>query len=164
MELRKQPPEVNTQSEEALLLPPMELRQQPPEVNNLCAFELGFLDSLLSDDEKSKSPGRDIADTLLSLSDDDSSNGEDVVTGLIPQCNWRFEHCFLTLFPHNCCKHPGGRNNFTHVRCAALWSQQNGIDIDDPKSVGLWCREHYHGYTKADPPDKTDNGTDCRWR
>jgi len=36
-------------------------------------------------------------------------------------------------------------------------------NIDDLKIVGLWCREHYHEYTKAVPPDETDNRTDCRW-
>jgi len=73
--------------------------QQPPEVNNQCDFELGVLESSSSDSEKSKSPGKDTAVPLLSSSDDDLSHREDIITGLIPQCNWRFEHCFLTLFP-----------------------------------------------------------------
>jgi hypothetical protein len=162
MELRRQPPELNTHSEEVLLLPPMELMQQPPKVNILCAFELDVMESSSSDSEKSKSPGKYTVVPLFFLSDDDSSEEENIITGLIPQCNWRFEHCFLKLIPPNYCKHPGGCNNFTHVRYAALWSLQNGINIDDLKSVGLWCREHYHEYTKAVPPDKTDSGTDCR--
>ncbi len=96
------------------MFPSMELTQQTPVVTNPRAFELGVLESSLSDSEKSKSPGKDIADTLLSLLDDDESNGEDVITGLVLQCNWRFEHCFLKLFSPNCCKqHPVGCNNFT---------------------------------------------------
>jgi len=102
--LRKQPPEVNTQSEEALLLPPMELRQQPPEFNNSCAIELDVLESSSSDSEKSKSPGKDTAVPLFLSSDDDSSKGENIITGLIPQCNWRNEHSFEKLLPLNHCK------------------------------------------------------------
>ena len=192
MELRKQPPEVNTQSEEGSLLLPMALRQQPPKVNNQCEelpllsplvetieppkslhdsvlrvkcdFELEVLESLSSDSEKSMSPGENTAVSLLSLSDNDNSDGEHITKGLIPQCNWRFEHCFLKVIPTNFCKLSSGCNNFTHVKCAALWSLQNGIAIDDPKSVGLWCREHHHGCTYTVPPHETDNETDCRWK
>jgi hypothetical protein len=125
MELRKQPPELNTQSEEGSLLLPMALRQQPPKVNNQCEelpllsplvetieppkslhdselrvkcdFELEVLESLSSDSEKSMSPGENTAVSLLSLSDNDNSDGEHITKGLIPQCNWRFEHCFLKV-------------------------------------------------------------------
>ncbi len=68
-----------------------------------------------------------------------------------PTMQSRFEHCYLRLPPPNHCQHPSGCNNFTHVRCAALWSLKNRMTIDDPKSVGLWCREHYYGYSKNRP-------------
>ena len=44
IELRKQPPEVNTQSEVLPLFPSMELTQQVAEVTNPCAFGLGVLE------------------------------------------------------------------------------------------------------------------------
>ncbi len=64
----------------------------------------------------------------------------------------------------NCCQHSSGCNNFTHVRCAALWLLKNGMTIDDPKTFGLWCREHYPFYCQPVPPEETDNETDCRWK
>ncbi len=78
-------------------------------------------------------------------SDSDESNKQELEywKSLISQCNWRFERCFLRLTLPSCCQHPSGYNNFTHVRCAALWLLKNQTIIDDPMTVGLWCREHY---------------------
>jgi hypothetical protein len=41
---------------------------------------------------------------------------------------------------------------------------KNRKAIDDPKTVGLWCMEYYHGYSGTFPPEETDNGTDYRWK
>jgi hypothetical protein len=38
------------------------------------------------------------------------------------------------------------------------------MTIDDPKTVGLWCREHYPFYCQPVPPKETDNRTYCRWK
>jgi hypothetical protein len=70
-----------------------------------------------------------LSKTVLDLKEKDTSDSnesdkeasESYWKNLIPQCNWRFIHCFLKLTPPNCCQHPSGCNNFTHVRCATLW-------------------------------------------
>jgi hypothetical protein len=112
-----------------------------------------------------------LSNTVIDLQEEDTSdsnesdkNKSEYWKSLITQCNWRFEHCFLRLTPLNRCQQPGGCNNFTHVRCAALWSLKNKMTIDDPKTVGLWCKEHYLFYCQLFPPEETDNRTDCRWK
>ncbi len=96
------------------------------------------------------------------LSDTCKKGGDEAWKSLIPQCNWRFEHCYLRLQPPNHCQHPSECSNSTHVRCAALWSLKNGMTIDDPKSVRLWCIKH--GYSKTIPPEETGIGTECKWK
>jgi hypothetical protein len=144
--------------EELSSSPPMDLRKQPPE--SLCLWQVGWMYhdvcdfvlqekntkasskpvvNLQSDSTKvSPKPSKkeDTKASSQTLFDPQSgSNASDEVEdkywkNLIPQCNWRFVHCFLKLAPPNCCQHPSGCNNFTHNRCATLWLLKNGMTID----------------------------------
>jgi hypothetical protein len=134
---------------------------------DICDFEEEFVVDLQSDSAKVAPLSKTVADLQeedTSDSDESSKQESGYWKSLIPQCNWRFEHCFLRLTLPNCCKHPSGCNNFTHVRCATLWLLKNRTTIDDSKTVGLWCREHYPFYCQPIPPEETDNKTDCRWK
>jgi hypothetical protein len=74
-----------------------------------------------------------------------------------PKCHWSFqEKCYLPRFHPSPFHHPGCYN-YAHSRCVLEWCRRHSIPFDDPKSVGLFCREHFPEYSGLLYPMETYN-------
>jgi hypothetical protein len=76
-----------------------------------------------------------------------------------PECHWSVqEQCYLIRFHPSPCHHPGCYN-YAHSRCILEWCHCHRILFDDPKSVGLFCREYFPGYSGLVHPMETYKAT-----